>query len=196
MVIMSQLPKTFFGVPFPLNDPNILKPTFYKTDKYQHVTWFNKNDKSIVLSSGQEDKDLVANPTKIMDIEGDVKDLKIIAKGDDFVITAIEERNDGTYVRAATGIVTNDMKYDFKPCEKVKVDGELIYAYTTFTDNASMDHIYFIPKMVQESEAEAPTSDGFDRTGRADGSRSGSFNRVGRADGSHCTRLSILNAQK
>jgi hypothetical protein len=190
---VSQLPKTFFGVPFPLKDPNVLKPAFSKTQKYQHAVWFNQKDKSIVLSSGQEDKDLVANPTKIMDIEGNVKDLKIIAKDNDFVITAIEERNDGTYVRAATGIITNDMKYDFKPCEKVKVEGELIYAYTTFTDTASMDHIYFIPETAPESEA--TTSEGFNRTGRADGSSSSGFNRVGRADGSHCTRLSILNAQ-
>jgi hypothetical protein len=187
---MSNLPKTFFGVPFPLKDPNVSKPTFYKTDKYQHAVWFNNKDKTIVLSSGQEDKNFTVNPTKIMDIEGDIKDLKIIAKDDDFVITAIEEKNDGTYVRAATGVVTKDMKYDFKPCEKVKVEGEFIYAYTTFTDQASMDHIYYIP---DTQTTLPPSSADFETTGRADGS--GGFNTIGRADGGHCTRLSILNTQ-
>jgi hypothetical protein len=181
---MSNISQDFVNSSLPLDDTTTSHLILYQTDKYIHSVWYNNQEKGIFLSSSIDENKRTVQPRKIMDVEGEIKDIKIIAREDDFVITAIEERDNKDYVRAATGIIVpNEMRYDFKPCEKVEVPGKLINAYTVFTQDASMDYIFWKPK---ESEQGATRgAKGEESTGS-----------VGRTRGSHCTRLSILNSQK
>jgi hypothetical protein len=184
---MSNISQDFVTSPLPFDDPTTSHLIIYQTEKYIHAAWYNNQEKGIFLSSSIEENKRTVKPKKIMDVEGEIKDIKIIAREDDFVITAVEERGDGEYVRAATGIILpNEMMYDFKPCEKVKVPGKLINAYTIFTEQASMDYIFWKP----EKESEQATTRGGSTRGEE------VTNQVGRTRGSHCTRLSILNSQK
>jgi len=180
---MSNISQDFVTSSFPLDDTTTSHLILYQTEKYIHSVWYNNQEKGIFLSSIEENKRIV-QPRKIMDVEGEIKDIKIIAREDYFVITAIEERDNKDYVRAATGIIVpNEMRYDFKPCEKVEVPGKLINAYTVFTQDASMDYIFWKPKESEQEKSRGVTGEESTRS-------------VGITKGSHCTRLSILNSQK
>jgi hypothetical protein len=149
---MSNISQDFVTSPLPFDDTTTSHMILYKTEKYIHAAWYNNQQKGIFLSSSIDENKRTVQPRKIMDVEGEIKDIKIIAREDDFVITAIEEKEDGEYVRAATGIVLpSEMMYDFKPCEKVKVPGKLINAYTIFTEKASEDYIFWKPKESEQS---------------------------------------------
>jgi len=184
---MSNISEDFVTSPLPLDNTTNSHLILYQTDKYIHAAWYNNQEKGIFLSSTIDENKRTVQPRKIMNVEGQVKDIKIIAKDDDFVITAIEEREDGEYVRAATGIIVpNEMMYDFKPCEKVKVPGKLINAYTVFTQDASMDYIFWKPDENQQKNFNLKSTEG-------EGVQQ---NMYGVTKGSHCTRLSILNSQR
>jgi hypothetical protein len=181
---MSNISQDFVTSSLPLDDTTTSHLILYQTEKYIHSVWYNNQEKGIFLSSSIEENKRIVQPRKIMDVEGEIKDIKIIAREDDFVITAIEERDNKDYVRAATGIIVpNEMRYDFKPCEKVEVPGKLINAYTVFTQDASMDYIFWKPKESEQGKSRGVTGEESTRS-------------VGRTKGSHCTRLSILNSQK
>ena len=189
---MSNLQTIYFKSPVSLKNPSISNVTFYRTEKYIHGAWYNREEKAIFLSSSIDGKMFTVKPTKIMDVEGEVKDIKIIAKDEDFVITAIEERKDGLFIRAATGILLPEQRiYDFKPCEKAPVKGELINAYTAFTNSNSTDYIYFIPQCPEGQHFDIQSEKCVPNNGGGQGD-----DDVGETQGSHCTRLSILNKQK
>ena len=185
--LMSNISKDYFAAPFSLDESTISNLVFYSTEKYLHATWYNNQEKAIFLQTSIDGKMFTVKPTKIMDVEGEVKDIKIIAKDDDFVITAIEEKEDGVYIRAATGILLPEQRiYDFKPCEKVKVPGKLINAYTVFTKEASMDYIFWKPDEEERGNLNL----------KARGQDNLEKNEIcGIMRGSHCTRLSILKSQ-
>jgi|SRR5215217_2592886 len=202
MSLRNNIEITYFKSPVSLRDPSISNLTFHTAlqssgvePKYIHAVWYDNNQKGIFLSSSLDRRTFTVSPRKIMDVEGKVKDIKIIAKDDDFVITAIEEKKEGTFIRAATGFLTQGGTYDFKPCEKAKVDGDLINVYTAWTksdkqDN-STDYFYFIPACPEGQHFEitsqkcVPNEQGQDDD---DG--------IGSGSGSHCTRLSVLNNQR
>ena len=129
---------------------------FRTTRQYIHAVWSqenkdqeNKDKKGIYLSSSSNDGKNFTAPEKIIDTEGDVKETQIIAKDDYFVVTVLENISGSLKLRAATGLVNSDMTYRIKPCEKVDIDGEIINAYTVFTDAESVDHIYVIIEIIE-----------------------------------------------
>lgn len=166
-----------------------LEPNTLKIKNF-HAGWYAEDKKAIYLSSSLDKRSFTVGPTKIMDIEGNVKDIKIISKDDDFVITVVEEMAEGIRIRAATGCITEEKKYDFKPCEKAQVEGDLINVYTTWTqsdlqDN-STDFIFFRPKLREGYNLDPDTgkyvpSDELE---------------IYCTTMAHCTRLSVLNKQK
>jgi hypothetical protein len=194
----------YFLPPVSLNDKSVSNLTFYSalesrvsselSVRYLHAAWYDNKERAIYLSSSLDGKTFTIKPRKIMDIEGKVMDLKIIAKDDDFVITAIENIGEVPRIRAATGVITKEKMYDFKPCEKLEVKGDLINVYTAWTktenqDN-STDYFFFRPKCPPdhhfdlESEKCVPNEPGVEEETPAGG-----------GSGSHCTRLSILRNQ-
>jgi|ERR671921_871533 hypothetical protein len=133
---------------------NISNLKFYSTEKYIHAVWNNKNhDRGIYLSSSSDNGRTFTSAKNIIQTQGEVKDLQIIARDNHIVITIIETISDRDYVRASTGTLNNDMTYNFEPCEKSEVEGEIINAYTIFKDESSEDHIYFKPKDSSEQIA-------------------------------------------
>src|SRR5688500_11426880 len=183
---MSNVSNDYIITPIPLDNTANSHLILYQTDKYIHAAWYDNQEKGVFLSSTIDENKHTVKPRKIMNVEGQIKDIKIIAKDDDFVVTAVEEKDDGEYIRAATGIVLpNEMMYDFKPCEKVKVPGKLINAYTVFTKDASMDYIFWKPDESQQKSSNL----------KAAGAEDMEKNMGGVTKGSHCTRLSILNSQ-
>jgi hypothetical protein len=201
MSVRNNINITYFKSPVSLRDPSISNLTFHTAlessgvdPKYIHAAWYDNNQKGIFLSSSIDRITFTVPPRKIMDVEGTIKDIKIIAKDDDFVITAIEEKGGESFIRAATGVLTKQGSYDFKPCEKAQVDGSLINVYTAWTksdkqDN-STDYFYFIPNCPEGQHFDintqkcVPNEQGQDDDG------------IGAGSGSHCTRLSVLNKQR
>lgn len=129
-----------------INPPDTTKASklkFNSTEKYVHVVWNQgSDDKGIYLASSSDSGKNFTQPKRIIETQGEVKDIQIIAKDDDIVITIIESVSGRDYLRAATGIIGTSMTYQFKPCEKMDLDGEVINFYTTFTQDASEDHVY------------------------------------------------------
>jgi hypothetical protein len=124
---------------------------FRTTQQYIHAVWSQegKDKKGIYLSSSSDQGKNFTAPKKIIDTEGDVKETQIIAKDDYFVVTVLENVTGSLKLRAVTGIVNSDMTYQIKPCERVDIDGEIINAYTVFTEDASVDHIYVILEIIE-----------------------------------------------
>lgn len=204
MVTQNDIEVEYGILPIFLNSKAISNVTLYSAldttissnlkVKYIHIAWYDNDAKAIFLSSSVDKKTFTITPTKIMDIEGEVKDIKIIAKDDDFVITAIENIKENSHIRAATGVVTKEEKYDFKPCERLEMTDTLINVYTawtkTETQDNSTDYFFFTPK--------CKPGEFFDINSRKcvpmvnDPNRGSPF---GSGSGSHCTRLSILHKQ-
>jgi hypothetical protein len=151
---------------------------FCTTERYIHAVWNQKNqEKGIYLSCSNDSGKTFTTPRKIISTNGDVRDLQLIGRDEDIVITLIENVEGFDWVRAATGLICDDMTCKFKPCEKVQVEGELINAYTFFTKDASADHIYFKKK---ENKRSGP-SDSFE---------------IYRREVRHCTRLKLVQQGK
>lgn len=200
----SNIQIEYFKSPVSLRDPSISNLTFHTAlqssdlaKKYIHAAWFDSNQKGIFLSSSLDRQTFTVQARKIMDVEGKIEDLKIIAKDDDFVITAIEIINEDTekettFIRAATGCLTKERIYDFKPCEKAKVEGDIINVYTAWTKSSTQDNstdfFYFRPK--------CPEGQIFDiKEEKCKPADQGEDDGVGAGSGSHCTRLSVLTKQ-
>jgi hypothetical protein len=145
-----------------INLPYITKASnlkFNSTEKYVHAVWNQESaDKGIYLASSSDSGKNFTQPKKIIETQGEVKDVQIIAKDEDIVITIRESVSGRDYLRAATGIISNDMRYEFKPCERMELDGEVINFYTTFTDDASEDHVY-VKKEVTDKNKRGPGID-------------------------------------
>ncbi|MGE5706621.1 MAG: hypothetical protein ACM3XP_07900 [Nitrososphaerales archaeon] len=166
-----------------------LEPNTLKIKNF-HAGWYSEDKKAIFLSSSLDKRSFTVGPTKIMDIEGNVKDIKIISKENDFVITVVEEMVDGLRVRAATGCITEEKKYDFKPCEKAQVEGDLINVYTTWTQSDSQDNstdfVFFRPKPAEGYNLHPDTGE-YVPDNEVE---------IYCTTMNHCTRLSVLNKQK
>jgi len=143
-VRMSQTGGNINGFDFTVVDPaNASNLKFASTESYVHAVWNQDDpDKGIFLSSSDDARAHFTMPKKIIQTTGVVKDVQIIAKEQHIVITIVEDVSGSTYIRAATGIIRKDMSIEFKPCEKVLVEGDLINVYTVFTETASEDHIF------------------------------------------------------
>lgn len=116
---------------------------FISTGSRIHAVWYQEDpDKGIYLSSCDETRLQFTEPKKIINTTGEVKDVQIIANGLYIVITIVESVSGSTYIRAATGIMRANMTHEFKPCEKVLVEEEIVNVYTVFTENASEDHVF------------------------------------------------------
>lgn len=148
------------------------------TERYIHAVWKQKNaEKGIYLAYSNDSGKTFTTPRKIISTNGEVRDLQVIGRNEDIVITLIENVKGFDWVRAATGLICDDMNCKFKPCEKVQVEGELINAYTFFTEDASADHIYFKKK---EEKGSGPPN---------------SF-EIYRREVRHCTRLKLVGEDK
>jgi hypothetical protein len=132
------------------NISNISNLRFRSTEKYIHLVWNQENaDKGIYLSSSSDSGKSFTPPKKVIETQGEVKDVQIIARDEDIVITIIENVSSRDYLRAATGMIKNDLTHTFKPCEKVEINGEIINVYTTFTEDASEDHVYLKIEVIE-----------------------------------------------
>jgi hypothetical protein len=147
MSVPARSTKFEFCIPDAADTSNL---KFLSTQRYVHAVWYQKNENpGIYLSSNLAPGSDFSNPERIIETNGEVKDIQIIAKDNDFVITIIENVSGSTYVRAATGIVKDNLSHQFKPCEKVEVEGDIINAYTIFTETASEDHIFVRVEIVR-----------------------------------------------
>ena len=123
------------------------------TDKFVLVVWNQVESDIAYASKGEENGVYLAfsnnkgqtfsSPYKVISPKGRLKDIQVIARDSYIVITIVENVDGDDWIRAATGIVLDGMTCEFKPCEKVRVEGEFINAYTFFTEDASADHIYY-----------------------------------------------------
>jgi hypothetical protein len=173
----SEIEETTFR--FPVSpDADISNLYLCTTARYTHAVWNQKNpEKGIYLSYSNDSGKTFTTPRKIISTNGEVRDLQVIGRNEDIVITLIENVEGFDWVRAATGLICDDMTCKFKPCEKVQVEGELINAYTFFTEEASADHIYFKKK---EEKRSGPAN---------------SF-EIYRREVRHCTRLNLVQEGK
>ena len=130
-------------------------------------------DKGIFLSSSKDDGQNFSTPKHILNIEGETRDIRMIAKDDFIVLTILEAKNNDLVLRAVTvHIDETTLMYNFKPCEQVEIQnelkGKLINTYTEFTEDASIDFIYTVPNPdvpIPGSNCKEPT----DNTVKEDG---------------------------
>ena len=114
----------------------------YCAGDYIYVAWMDKGDNGIYLSVSINSGQTKSVPKKVMDTNGNIRDLQILARGEDFVIALIEKINDQDHKRAVSGWLNVDQKiFSFKPCTSHKINGELINMFLSFSETESIDHM-------------------------------------------------------
>jgi len=121
---------------------NISDLKIYCARDYVYIAWLDKRDNGIYLSLSINSGETKSIPKKVMDTNGHIRDLQILAKGEDFVIALIEKINDHDHKRAVSGWLNVDQRiFSFKPCTSHKINGELINMFLSFSDTESVDHL-------------------------------------------------------
>jgi hypothetical protein len=121
---------------------NISDLKIYCADDHVYIAWLDKSDDGIYLSVSVNSGETKSVPKKVMDTNGNIRDLQILAKGEDFVIALIERKNGQDHKRAVSGWLNVNQKiYSFKPCTSHRINGELINMFLSFSDTESIDHL-------------------------------------------------------
>lgn len=121
---------------------NISDLKIYCAGDYVYIAWLDKSDNGIYLSVSINSGETKSMPKKVMDTNGNIRDLQILAKGQDFVIALIERIDDQDNKRAVSGWLNVDQKiFSFKPCTSHRINGELINMFLSFSDTESIDHL-------------------------------------------------------
>jgi hypothetical protein len=114
----------------------------YCVDEYVYTAWMDNRDNGIYLQVSINSGRTHSVPKKVMDTNGNIRDLQIQARGEDFVIALIEKINDQDHKRAVSGWLNTDQKiYSFKPCTSHKINGVLINMFLSFSETESIDHL-------------------------------------------------------
>jgi len=126
----------------PIERENISDLRIYCAGECIYIAWMDKGDNGIYLSVSINSGQTRSVPKKVMDTNGNIRDLQILARGEDFVIALIEKIDDQDHKRAVSGWLNVDQKiFSFKPCTSHKIDGELINMFLSFSETESIDHM-------------------------------------------------------
>jgi hypothetical protein len=121
---------------------NISDLKIFCVGDHVYFAWKEKSDNGIYLSVSIDSGKNKSAPKKVMDTNGNIRDLQIRARGEDFVIALIEKINDRDHKRAVSGWLNTEQKiFSFKPCTSHKINGELINMYLSFNNKESIDHL-------------------------------------------------------
>lgn len=125
-----------------LKSENISDLNIYCNGDYIYFAWMDKSDNGIYLSVSINSGRTRSEAKKVMNTNGNIRDLKILTRGEDFVIALIEKINDEDNKRAVSGWLNTEQKvFSFKPCTSHKIDGELINMFLSFNETESVDHL-------------------------------------------------------
>jgi len=115
---------------------------FYRTGDYIYAIWMEKSDNGIYMSISINSGQKFSLPQRVMSTNGDIRDLQILAKEDQFVIALIEKFTNFETKRAVSGwLNVAGRTFSFKPCTSHQADGELINIFLSFNGNDSIDHM-------------------------------------------------------
>jgi len=121
---------------------------FYTNGGNNMILVFAK-DRAMYISVSRNSGQTFDDPQKAMDISGEIVDLQILMKNDQFVV-AIQERILGEdHKRTISGWVnSDDQTFSFKLCPKQEVKGELLNISLSFREVApgsyeSVDHLFY-----------------------------------------------------
>jgi hypothetical protein len=107
-----------------------------------YAIWLDNGDKGIYLSLSINSGENFSREEKVMNTSGNIRDLQILAKHDQFVIALIETIDGQESKRAVSGWLNiQGENYSFKPCTSHKTNGELINIFLSFNGNESIDHM-------------------------------------------------------
>jgi hypothetical protein len=115
---------------------------FYKTGECLYAVWIRKYDNGIYLSVSINSGQKFSDPQKVMNTNGHVRGLQILAKDEQYVIALIETISNSDSKRAVSGWLNIAGKtFSFKPCTSHRANGELINIFLSFNGNESVDHM-------------------------------------------------------
>jgi hypothetical protein len=125
-----------------VKNENISDLKFYRTGDCIYSVWLDNSDNGIYLSVSINSGERFSSPQKVMSTNGNVRDLQILAKDDQFVIALIETKDNQDSKRACSGWLNIQGKnYSFKPCTSHQINGELINMFLSFNEKESIDHM-------------------------------------------------------
>jgi len=112
--------------------------------KYIHAVWAQNDPPGIYMATSSDAGASFSEPAKIIGVNGNVKEVRIIAKDDDFVVTLLQNESGRDSIQACTGKVNPNMSYALKPCERVEAEeGKSVHDYqTVWEGDHSTDYIY------------------------------------------------------
>jgi len=121
---------------------NISDLKFYRTGDAIYAVWLDKSDNGIKLSISIDSGKKFSLPQTVMNTNGHIRDLQILAKDDQFVVALIETISNQDSKRACSGwLNTQGMNYSYKPCTSHQINGELINMFLSFNEKESIDHM-------------------------------------------------------
>lgn len=121
---------------------------FYQASGSNILVVFVK-DGNLYLSVSYNHGEGFDEPQKVMDIAGEVKDIQILSKGNQFVIAILERISDQDRKRTITGYINNEKQtFFFRLCPKQEVKGEIMNISLSFREYRSgvyesVDHIFY-----------------------------------------------------
>jgi hypothetical protein len=115
---------------------------FYRTGECLYALWMQNNDNAIYLSVSINSGQTFSQSQKIMNTNGHIRDLQILAKNGQFVVALIETISNKDSKRAVSGWLNiAGRTFSFKPCTSHQADGELINIFLSYDGNNSIDHM-------------------------------------------------------
>lgn len=121
---------------------NISQLKVYITGECVYAIWLDNDDYGIYLLVSINSGESFSQPQKVMNTNGNVRELQVLAKEDQFVIALIETISDRDSKRAVSGWLNIQGKnYSFKPCTSHQTPGELINIFLSFNGSESIDHM-------------------------------------------------------
>jgi hypothetical protein len=125
-----------------ISDLKFYSLRYDKRRVFIYVVWLDNDDKGIYLSVSINSGDTFSREQKVMNTSGNIRDLQILAKDDQFVIALIETIDGQDSKRAVSGWLNiQGENYSFKPCTSHKTNGELINIFLSFNGKESIDHM-------------------------------------------------------
>ena len=125
-----------------IKNQEILDLQFYRTGESIYAVWMQRNDNGIYLSVSIDSGQSFSEPKKVMNTNGKIRNLQILAKDEQFVIALIESISSNDAKRAVSGWLNiAGRTFSFKPCTSHETDGELINIFLSFNGNDSIDHM-------------------------------------------------------
>ena len=115
---------------------------FYRTGECVYAVWMRKIENGVYLSISINSGQKFSDPQKVMNTNGNVRGLQILAKDEQFVIALIETISNRDSKRAVSGWLNiAGRTFSFKPCTSHRAEGELINIFLTYNGNESIDHM-------------------------------------------------------